>query len=154
MKTRRIVFLALLIVFIGIQFFRPARNQSDAIGPNDITRLYNVPADVQTILKDACYDCHSNNTIYPWYANIQPVAWWLANHVNEGKEELNFSEFGTYSAKRRLNKLKKTGKEVTEGDMPLSSYTWMHAGARLTSSQKNTLTKWISMLTDSTTVNN
>ena len=93
--------LLLLLVFIGIQFFRPAKNKSEGISANDITAKYAVPDDVKAILKTSCYDCHSNNTNYPWYSNIQPVAWWLKDHIDEGKRELNFSEFASYRIGRQ-----------------------------------------------------
>ena len=91
----RKVLIVLLAVFVLIQFIRPEKNQSEGISPNDISTKYAVPASVQTVLKRSCFDCHSNNTVYPWYDNIQPVSWWLANHLEEGKSERNFSEFTT-----------------------------------------------------------
>src|SRR4051812_1459572 len=90
------ILLLLSVVFVIIQFFHPAKNQSEVISINDITKVYPVPGEVQKILKTSCYDCHSNNSIYPWYAKIQPVSWWLNHHIDEGKHELNFSEFATY----------------------------------------------------------
>lgn len=92
MKTSGIILITLLVVLVVIQFFHPAKNISTVKSPNDIAVLHNVPANVSTILDKACNDCHSNNTRYPWYNNIQPVAWWLDNHVQEGKGELNFNE--------------------------------------------------------------
>jgi hypothetical protein len=88
------ILLAALIVFIAIQFIRPARNECGQPSPTDISKIDSVPGNVQTILKTYCYDCHSNHTNYPWYSNIQPAGWWLASHIKEGKAELNFSEFG------------------------------------------------------------
>src|SRR6267142_1784670 len=90
--------LALLLV--AIQFYRPARNLSAAPGPNDINVKHPLPPAVKTLLANACYDCHSNNTRYPWYADVQPIAWWLGRHIDEGKRHLNFSEFGRYPPKR------------------------------------------------------
>jgi hypothetical protein len=97
---------------------------------------------VKTILNKACMDCHSNNTRYPWYNNIQPVAFWLANHVDEGKEELNFSEFKTYKLKRQDHKLEEVVEMIQEGEMPLSSYTITHGDAKLTESEKQLLINW------------
>jgi hypothetical protein len=96
----------------------------------------------KTILKTSCYDCHSNNTVYPWYSNIQPLAWWLQGHVNEGKEELNFDEFATYNPRRQFKKMEETEEMITEGEMPLSSYTIIHSNAVLSASQKETLINW------------
>src|SRR5687768_15468360 len=117
----RKILIGLLVAFIIIQFIRPAQNKSLASQPNDITVTMAVPTDVQQILHKACYDCHSNNTAYPWYSYIQPVYWWLNHHVAEGKDELNFSEFGTYNLKRKLKKFNEISGEVTEGEMPLKS---------------------------------
>ena len=139
---KRKILLTLLAILVIIQFIRPARNLSDQLSTNDLTRHYTVPQDVQEILQRSCNDCHSNNTRYPWYNNIQPVAWWLNHHVDEGKEELNFDEFATYAAARKYDKIKETKKEVDEGEMPIYSYTLVHAEARLTDAEKQALTSW------------
>jgi hypothetical protein len=139
----------LLLVFIIIQFFRPAKNKSKEISSNDITTKYTVPQDVQAILKTSCYDCHSNNTYYPWYNNIQPVAWWLKNHIDEGKRELDFSEFAAYRIGRQYKKLEEINKEVKEGEMPLESYTLIHGDAKLNQQQKLILANWVTSLRDS-----
>jgi hypothetical protein len=107
-----------------------------------------VPADVQKILRRACYDCHSNATVYPWYAEIQPFGWWLTTHVNDGKRHLNFSEFGTYTLKRSVSKLEQISDEVSQHAMPLPSYTWVHSEARLTTTEIKQLTDWADALRD------
>lgn len=140
------ILIGLAILLVMIQFIRPARNISSAEQSNDIAAHYTVPADVQQILKRSCYDCHSNNTVYPWYTNIQPIGWWMQDHINEGKEELNFSEFGSYTAKRQAKKLKKTAEEVKEGEMPLNSYLWIHKDAVLSAEQKDALINWAGSL--------
>lgn len=132
----------LLIALIVIQFIKPEKNQSAQKSPNDISTVAAVPGNVQTILDKACNDCHSNNTRYPWYSNIQPVAWWLADHVKEGKGELNFSEFASYSPKKQAHKLEETIEMVKEGEMPLNSYTWTHKDAILTSEEKLAVSSW------------
>ncbi len=144
MKQKILMGLATILVII--QFIRPARNVSDTASPNDIITAYPVPEEVQVVLKAACYNCHSNNTTYPWYANIQPVGWWLQKHVNDAKKELNFSEFATYTEKRARHKFEEIGDEVSEGGMPLKSYTIMHPEARLSSGQIKTLTDWAATL--------
>lgn len=142
-------FLLLLLVFIVIQFFRPAKNIAEGISANDITTKYPIPQDVQTILKTSCYDCHSNNTAYPWYNNIQPVAWWLADHIKDAKAELNFSEFASYRIGRQYRKLEEINKEVEEGEMPLESYTYLHGNAKLNQQQKLSIANWAIALRDS-----
>lgn len=141
MRIIKKLLIILLIAFVIIQFFRPEKNRS-AQSPNDISTLYAVPADVQPILAKACNDCHTNNTKYPWYAEIQPVAWWLADHVEEGKKELNFSEFASYRLRKQYHKMEETAEMVKEGEMPLNSYTWMHGDAKLTTEERQKLTAW------------
>ncbi|MBX9785566.1 MAG: heme-binding domain-containing protein [Chitinophagaceae bacterium] len=137
------ILYVLLAALVIIQFFRPQRNQSTGPYPNDITTKFAMNDTVMGALKTACFDCHSNNTTYPWYANVQPVAWWLQGHINDGKKHLNFSEFASYKTKRQHKKLEEIGKAVTEGWMPLDSYTWMHKNVRLSAEQKTAIKKWV-----------
>jgi len=136
------ILLAIVAVLVVIQFIRPSRNLSTEVSANDIAKHYTVPDNVQTLLKTACYDCHSNNTVYPWYSNVQPVGWWLENHVNGGKEKLNFSEFTTLEGKRQFKKLNNVIHEIKDGGMPLDSYLWIHKDAKLSETDKNTLMTW------------
>ena len=131
-----------------IKFIRPEKNKAATISANDITRHYAVPADVNKILSRACNDCHSNNTSYPWYSNIQPVGWWLANHVKDGKKHLNFSEFASYEPKRQHHKLEEVIEEVKENHMPLDSYLWIHDEAKLSADDKKTVLLWASVLAE------
>ena len=124
--------LILLITFFVLQFFRPTKNISASKSINDITTKYAVPADVMASLQNSCYDCHSNNTKYPWYSNIQPAAWWLADHIEEGKKEINFNEFSAYSLRRQYRKFKEINNQLEEDEMPLQSYTIIHGDAKLT----------------------
>ena len=134
--------LLLLVAFIVIQFFRPEKNISTTISPNDITHVYPVPENVQQILARSCNDCHSNNTNYPWYAEVQPVAWFLADHVKDGKDELHFSEFGTYRIARQNKKMQECIKESKEGKMPMKSYTLIHRDAILSDADKQSIINW------------
>ncbi len=140
---RRKILLSILLVLIVIQFFHPSKNQSTELLSTDITKVHNVPETVMTILKTSCYDCHSNNTVYPWYNNIQPVAWWLNNHVKEGKEHLNFSDFGSYSEKKAKHKLQEVKEVIEENEMPLTSYTIIHRDAQLNDAQKKQVIDWV-----------
>jgi hypothetical protein len=149
MKTK--ILLGLAVVFLVIQFIRPAKNLSAAMpfaGPADITALHPPSPAVRQILAESCYDCHSNHTRYPWYAEIQPVSWWLAHHIKEARRELNFSEFGTFTKKRQIKKLDALGDEVRDHGMPLSSYTLVHRGARLTDEQAAALIQWAETAAD------
>jgi len=138
----RKILLVLLFLFILIQFFRPARNVASGTQGNYIGNTYPVPAEVKPILEKACFDCHSNNTGYPWYNNIQPVACWLNMHVRDGKAHLNFDEFLSYSVKKQDKKMDECIKEVKEGAMPLKSYTWIHRDAKLNAKEKTLLIDW------------
>ena len=139
---KRKILIGILIVLILVQFIRPRRNTGQALGRNDITHEVQVPENIMGIFKKSCFDCHSNHTDYPWYAEINPVSWWLANHIDEGKEELNFSEFGTYDLKKKDKKLEETAEMVQEGEMPLSSYTFIHKDARLTEAERKSVIEW------------
>jgi hypothetical protein len=138
----------LALGLVAIQFVRPVRNLASAPSPDDLSVKYPLPAEVRRMLEQACYDCHSNTTRYPWYESVQPVAWWIDYHVRSGKAQLNFSEFGAYSARRAARKLDTLVNEVEQGGMPLPSYTWLHPEARLTAEQKRQLTAWADALHD------
>ena len=141
-KIIKTVLIILLVALIVIQFFRPAKNAGEEIAANQIAAVQNVPENVNQILKVSCYDCHSNTTQYPWYSRIQPVAWFLDDHIVGGKKELNFSEFGTYAIYRRYKKLKEIQKQVKEDEMPLYSYTLIHRDAILDTIQKTAVIEW------------
>lgn len=142
-KILRITLIVLLIALIIIQFFRPQKNAGPEIASYQIEAKYNVPEDVHKILQVSCYDCHSNTTKNPWYWGIQPVAWFLNSHIQDGKRELNFSTFSTYPAWRSYRKFKGIAKEVKAGDMPLFSYTLIHRNAVLNADQKLTIENWV-----------
>ena len=137
------ILAALAILFVVIQFFRIDKENPVYETSNDFLLVEQAPEGIQTIMKNACYDCHSNETVYPWYSNVAPVSWWLKDHVNEGREHLNFSEWATYDDDRREHKLEEFVEEVEEGEMPLDSYTWTHAEARLSDEDRQTLVDWI-----------
>ena len=133
---------AIIAILILIQFYHPEGNNGEALSANDITHTVNVPDSVMKVLQTSCYDCHSNHTNYPWYHVIQPIGLWLDDHVNEGKRELNFSEYNTFKPKRQFKKLKKISKEIKSESMPLSSYTFIHHDAILSKEQAQMLINW------------
>ena len=149
MRLFKKILLALSIVFVLVQFIPRDINKSHQILSTDFTKIYTVPEDVKSILQQACYDCHSNNTSYPWYSNIQPFRFLLDKHIKEGKEELNFSNYGSYSLRRQQNKLKSIEESLKKGTMPLKSYKLLHLDARLTIIQKETIINCFSNLRDS-----
>lgn len=142
--------IALSILLVLAQLYpKDKKNNSSAVSVNDIGTKYTVPDNIQAILKSSCYDCHSNNTAYPWYSKVQPIAWWLGGHIAEGKKNLNFSEFTIYSLKKQFRKLKEIQEQIEEDEMPLSSYTFIHRYANLTGNQKKLLLNWVSATQDS-----
>ncbi len=142
-------FLLLFIAFVVLQFFRPKKNTFEGVSANDITKAYAVPTNVMASLKTSCYDCHTNNTKYPWYSHIQPVAWWLADHIEEGKKEINFNEFAAYSPRRQYKKFKEINDQLEEDEMPLKSYTIIHGDAKLSKEQKIEIYNWTNAMMDS-----
>ena len=150
----KILFYTILIALLLFQFYpKPEKNISASVNAHDITFAHAVPDEVLDVLKTSCYDCHSNNTVYPWYSKLQPVALWLGDHIADAKDELNFSEFGNYSIRRKYRKLEEINDEVKEGEMPLSSYTITHRDAKLSENQKLLLANWVTVLRDSIKAN-
>lgn len=144
MIKKFVLFLVLLLIIS--QFFRPEKNISAVTPVTDFIENQRPPENIQVILKTACYDCHSNNTVYPWYAEVSPLSWWLANHIKEGKEELNFSSWQTYSDKKKNHKLEEMVELVEKKEMPLKPYTLVHSDANLTQGERDELANWIRSL--------
>jgi Haem-binding domain len=144
------IFYGLGALFLIAQLFRPEKNLSDD-QTFAISTKYSVPDSVAAIMKVACNDCHSNKTQYPWYAEIQPVAWWLSDHVKDGKRHFNLSDFTSRKVAFQNHKLEEMIEEVEKGDMPLPAYTYMglHAEAKLTAQQKQMLITWAKTQMDS-----
>lgn len=142
MKIIKKVAVALLIVFVAMQFYRPEKNQAQGAHTARFLIETNPPQGVKIILQQTCYDCHSNNTVYPWYNNVAPVSYWLADHVKDGKKHLNFSAWESYSEKKKDHKLEELVEMIEIGVMPLKEYTWTHEEARLTEEQRRAIMSW------------
>lgn len=142
MKIIKKIGIALLLVFVVAQFFGPKKNNGSTSSLNDFIAETKPSNEVQIILKQNCFDCHSNSTKYPWYNNITPVNYWLNDHVKEGKSELNFSNWSEYSLKRKEHKFEEIWEEVEKKHMPLNSYTWMHSEANLSKEQISAVVLW------------
>ncbi|KHJ37188.1 hypothetical protein PBAC_26310 [Pedobacter glucosidilyticus] len=136
------ILLGLLAVLVIIQFIKPEKNISSKPAVNSIHNKFPANEETMQILKTACNDCHTNNTVYPWYAHIQPVAWWLDSHVDDGKKHLNFDEFLTYKLKKQDHKLEELIESQEDHWMPLDSYTWIHKDAKLDDKQRLALLNW------------
>lgn len=149
MKLVKIIAIILLVVFVGIQFITVGLNQSNSIPRTDFMLVNDVPNGIKDKLQVSCYDCHSNNTKYPWYNKIQPIAWFLEDHIEEGKAELNFNEWDSLSNRRKVSKLRSIIKQIESGEMPLDSYTLIHKDAKFSEAEKEEIISWITQLKDS-----
>ena len=141
-KIIKRVLLGLLVIVVLIQFIRPEKNQGSADTDKDITHFVHVPDTIRSLLKKSCYDCHSNHTNYPWYADISPGSLWLASHIRNGKDKLNFSDFAQYTTRRKKNKLTSIVEQIEEREMPLKSYLFLHRNARLSPGQIQLIIDW------------
>ena len=142
MKMIKKILLALLILLVIAQFFSPEKNQGELASIEPFLEETNTPENVKMILKESCYDCHSDFTRYPWYNNITPVNYWLAEHVNDGKKHFNFSNWVGNSVKRKDHKMEEFIEMVEKKEMPLESFTLIHQEAKLSDAQIKTLVDW------------
>ncbi len=149
-KFVKIAAACVLLIIIGIQFVRPERTNPPVEHSKTIGAVAEVPENVAAILKRSCDDCHSNQTVWPWYSNVAPVSWSVANHVNHGREELNFSVWSTYSERRQKHKLKEICEQVEEREMPHPQYLWIHRDARLKDGEIKILCDWSKSLAGGT----
>ncbi|MCB9351592.1 MAG: heme-binding domain-containing protein [Lewinellaceae bacterium] len=140
--------LSLLGVLVIIQFFGIDKTNPPIEQGEEFMTLVETPPDVAKLLKDACYDCHSHETEYPWYTNIEPVSWWIAHHIDEARGHLNFSTWGRYNAEKKAHKAEESGEEVEKEKMPLPTYLPMHPEARLTGAQRERLASWFKALSE------
>src|SRR5690554_6339162 len=148
-KILKIVAMIVLVAFVGIQFIPTERNQSDFVPKTDFLLVNNTPETIGKLVMESCYDCHSNNTKYPWYNRIQPIAWFLEDHIKEGKKELNFSEWTAYSNRRKNSKLKSIISQIRDDEMPLFSYTLLHRDAVYSDSEKELIIEYITQIKES-----
>jgi len=145
-KVFRWIAIVVVMIFIVIQFIPGSYPKNKPADENDIITYHQVPQEVAAILKTSCYDCHSNQISYPWYSRIAPVSFLLSHDINEGREELNFSDWGKFEKRRMIKKLDELTEEVEEGHMPLPIYTFIHTNAKLNDEQKEVLDNWANTL--------
>jgi len=136
------VVLGLVVAGVAIQFYRPTRTNPPVNPSRRLEAAAQIPATTAAILQRSCYDCHSNETRWPWYSAVVPMAWGVANHVTEGRAHMNFSEWGAYPPRKRVAMLEKMCDEVREGRMPLPSYLLLHAEARLAEADWKAVCDW------------
>jgi hypothetical protein len=140
-SLKRII-IGVIALIVLIQFFQIDKTNPVSSPDLDIVTITNSSAEIASALKSSCYDCHSNNTRYPWYANVAPVSWIIKSHIDDGRKHLNFSEWGTYEPKRITRKLEECVEEVSEGNMPMPGYVAFHGEAELDDTQKEQLINW------------
>lgn len=136
------ILIGILAIVVAIQFFRIDTVNPKVVLSNDFISITQPDEKTEKILRSSCYDCHSNETVYPWYANVAPISWWVADHIEEAREHLNFSEWGGYNEEKQLHKLHECYEEVEEGEMPLESYTLVHSEAKLSKEDREYLEEW------------
>ncbi|HEV2863443.1 MAG TPA: heme-binding domain-containing protein [Pyrinomonadaceae bacterium] len=141
-KALKLTAIVLALLFVGLQFVRPARTNPAAVAGQSLEEVSPPPAEVARVLDRSCMDCHSNRTRWPWYSNVSPVSWFVADHVEEGRREMNFSRWGGYTERQREGRLRAVCGTVREGFMPLNSYTLVHRGAALTPDDAKALCDW------------
>ncbi len=141
-KALKIVVLVLGIAFVAAQFYRPDQTAATIVQTETLEATTQVPENVAAVLKRSCNDCHTNQTVYPWYSKITPVNWLLADHIEEGRRELNFSVWNTYNAKKKGHKFDEICDQIIGGEMPHYQYIWMHGDAKLSNADKRLLCDW------------
>ncbi|NNF34331.1 MAG: heme-binding domain-containing protein [Saprospiraceae bacterium] len=146
MKKTKIIGWVALAALIIIQFFRIDKTNPEYDINNDFITIHQPPEDVKLMLKEACYDCHSNESRYPWYTNIAPISFWVKGHIDNGRKHLNFSDWGTFSDKKKDHKIDETIEYVGEGWMPIGSYKIAHSSARLTDEQRQRMVAYFTSL--------
>ncbi len=149
MKIVKIIAGIFLVALVLIQFIPVDYKQNDTVPQTDFMLVHKVPEAIQKKIQVSCYDCHSNNTQYPWYNRVQPVAWFLEDHIKEGKAELNFNEWDSLSSRRKASKLRSIIKQIESGEMPLDSYTLIHRDAKFSKEETEEIINWVTQLKDS-----
>jgi hypothetical protein len=145
-KTIIIYIIATKLLFVAIQFFPVNKPKVIVDNPNDLIATTTVPKNIALKLKTACYDCHSNQTKLPWYASIAPTKWFIYKHINEGREELNFSNWNTYNKEKKAEILDDISTVVYGDEMPLKKYTVIHPVAKLSKEDKEDIINWADKL--------
>jgi hypothetical protein len=147
MSVIKKVFMFSVVVFVAtltvIQFFGIDKTNPAVVNGETLAAAVNVPGNVRDILERSCRDCHTNTTLYPWYASIQPSGWFLKNHIDDGRSHLNFSVFNTYPGKRKIKKLEEVCEQADSKEMPLPSYLWIHRDATLKDGDSKILCDWV-----------
>ncbi len=143
-KILKIILVILIVGFIAIQFInRPDKTTASQISPDDITKKMNVPDNVNSIMKRACYDCHSNHTVWPWYTAVAPASWLVNDDVVKGRKKMNFSEWGKIPDAKKEARLSEVCELIKSDEMPLPKYLLLHGDAKLSQADKDAICQWV-----------
>ena len=145
-KITKPILLIVLIILIIIQFFAIDKTNPPVNASQDFVFYTNTPPKVASILKVACYDCHANTTKYPWYTSIQPIAWWIKGHINNGRKHLNYSEWTLYDTKKQRHKIEEMIEVLEDKEMPMLSYMIAHQDAWIDEQQRQLVVEWLKTL--------
>ncbi len=141
-KTLKVIAIVLVAAFVAVQFYRPDKANPPIVEVETLAATVKVPENVAAILKRSCNDCHSNEAVYPWYSNVSPFSWLLAEHIEDGRRHLNFSAWETYDAQKKRRKLDEICEQVETGEMPYDQYLWIHRDAKLSADDVKLLCDW------------
>lgn len=143
MKFLRILFILLIAAFVVLQFIGIEKTNPEFDSSGDFIVMENPPADIAQVLRSACYDCHSNQTVWPWYSNIAPISWMLEEHVVDGRDNLNLNYWSEFDVEDRAYVIEEMIEEIEEGEMPIPGYLITHSDAKLSETQKEKLFTWL-----------
>ena len=141
-KTLKWIAIGLLTLFLAAQFYQPERSNPQVDESKTIFATLNVPTDVKAILDRSCTDCHTNNTIWPWYSYVAPVSWLTARDVKNGRSSMNLSVWGTYKKTKQAGKLDEISEQLSADNMPLKPYRMMHPGSVLSKEEIELVSRW------------
>jgi hypothetical protein len=134
--------VVVLLLFVGAQFYRPDRTNPPVDERKTMRANTQMTPEVEAVLRRSCNDCHSSETVWPWYSNVSPASWFLKNHVEDGRRQLSFSEWATYPKRKRERKLHEMCEQVEAGEMPLKTYLPLHPSARLSDEDRRVVCEW------------
>lgn len=134
----------IILILIGIQFIPLDKKNPKVNKSKEFMTIMKPPANIEKMLRNSCYDCHSNETKYPWYSNIAPVSWLINEHIRNGRRHLNFSIWNDYKGAKKNVKLEECIDMIKSGEMPMQGYVLFHSNADLVLTEKKELLDWLS----------
>jgi len=144
--VKKKIIIGLIVFLVLAQFIRIDKTNPEVKPELDLIQVESAPSEIAGLLKANCYDCHSNESKYPWYTNVAPVSWWIKRHINNARGSLNFSEWANYSPQQKVDHAAESGLKVEKKWMPISSYKLAHPEARMSDEQVASLSQWFKTL--------